>query len=155
MGPAHVRAYDHLGGCRSLWTSLNMTVVNLLGVTHSDSQRCHSNWYCFFLRLRDGYRRASCTEAPPLGLGTIASDSWAVGPETVAVATHLCLLGRDRPTDTDRPGWVIAPQMRSYRPSVPDPTTANSICWRPLASRQLVSSDKWSASCLRKLAQCS
>ena len=50
-----------------------------------------------------------CSDMPPLGLGTIASGPRAVGLETMAVATHLYLLGRGRPTDTDRSGCVIDP----------------------------------------------
>ena len=35
------------------------------------------------------------TDMPPLSLGVIASNSWAVGLAIVAVAAHLCILGRD------------------------------------------------------------
>ena len=43
----------------------NTTVINLFGVTHSDSQRLHLSWYCFILRLRDEQRRPpSLTHLP-------------------------------------------------------------------------------------------
>ena len=53
--------------------------------------------------------RTPCTDTPPLGLGAIASDSWASWLDTVAVATHLCLLGRGGPTDTDSSSQATAP----------------------------------------------
>ena len=79
-------------------------------------------------------RRAS------IGLGSrgseaIVLDSWAVGSETMAVATHLGPLGRDGPTYTDGSGRVMALWRRPFKPSASDPVTANSICWRLSACR--------------------
>ena len=62
---------------------------------------------------------------------------WPLGllGQAVAVDTHLHLLGRGRPTDVERSGWVMASQMMSYSPSASDQATTNSTCWRSLVSR--------------------
>ena len=53
------------------------------------------------------------TDMPPLGLGVIASDSWAVRLATVAVAAYFCLLGRGGPMDADRLGSSKEPEITS------------------------------------------
>ena len=107
MGPC---TWEHMTawGWRVLCTSLDTTVINLLCVTHIDSQGLHLSWHCFPCGLRNGQMRAPCTDTPPSGLEAIASDSWAVRLATVPVATCFPL-GRGRPTDTDSSGWTIAP----------------------------------------------
>ena len=111
-------------------------------------------WVLLPLWTEEWIGRAPCSDVPPLGLGTrgseaIVLDSWAVRLKTMAVVTCLCLYGRGRPTDADGSGWVMAPLKRLYKPSASDTATANSICWRPSASRH-----RQSTCCHRKLAQC-
>ena len=148
MGPMQMRAYGCLRGGGSLCTSLDMTAINLLGVTHIDSQGLHLSWYCFPCGLRNRQMRASCSDLPPSGLEAIASDYWAIGLAMVAVAT-LFLLGRSRPTDTDSSG-KSHPLEEGHTGLLPLNLSQHTICWRPLASSWLVSALKQSASCFRK-----
>ena len=68
--------------------------------------------------------------SPPRGQGTEggALASWAVRYKTIAVGTHLHLLGGGMPTDMERSGWAMVPQRTLYRPLASDLATANSTC---------------------------
>ena len=66
------------------------------------------------------------------GTGEGALASWAIGCKTIAVGTHLHLLGRGRMTDMECLGWVMAPWRMLYRPLASNLATANYTCWRPL-----------------------
>ena len=97
MDSMYVRAYSCSRSGGSLCTSLNITVINVLCVTHIDSQGLHLSWYCFPCGLRNGQMRTPYTDTPSSGLGAIAADFWVVGLATVAVAT-LFHLGTCGPT---------------------------------------------------------
>ena len=73
-----------------------------------------------FLDWEINRKGTSCSDVLPLGLETkgfevIVLDSWVVKLETMAVATHLCLLGRGGPIDAEESGWVMAPKRRFYK----------------------------------------
>ena len=76
------------------------------------------------------------------GTGEEASACLPVGCKTIAVSTHLCLLGGGGPTNMEGSGWVMAPHRMSYRPLASDLATANSTCWRSLISRGCASNHR-------------
>ena len=146
----HMTAYGCSGDGGSLCTSLNMTAMNLFGVTHIDSQRLHLSWYCFPFGLRNGQMRAPLHLHTFLGLRSYSSNSWVVRLEKVAATTHF-LLGRNRPTDTDKSDWATAPWRRSYRPFTFEPATAplfaedlwHPVNWPQPSSGLLPVSENW------------
>ena len=152
MGPPQKRAYGCLGCWRSFYIFLDTTVVNSLSIAHIDLQELHLSWYCFLLRLRNGQRRALLHWHTSLRLGNYSLRLLSCQTRDCGCGNPLVPFGQRQAHIYRQLCWATASWRRSYRPSAFDLAKAHSICWRPSASRQLASSHKWSASCLRKLA---
>ena len=122
---AHMGANDSLGGWEFLATSLNMVVVDLLGVTYINMDGCQPGRDISHLKLLGRQWRGSHSGISPL-------CSWAVRSETVTDGGTLHLLEEGGPLDVKGSGVLAAFKFsKTPQPRTPSPLILSSWAFWP------------------------